>query len=128
MPYGCANSGSEFMPIVNDLFRAHLYKDVVVYLDNIICFFEDFDEHVKLLQSVFDIIAKANLKLKPIKCKHVLNKIKYSDYIISEDGLSSDSRKLQALRDYPPPTNLKELTDWITAWTVYKQNLLWKYL
>ena len=48
MPYGCATSGSEFMRIINDLFREHLYKDLLVFLDDIICFSEDFDEHIKL--------------------------------------------------------------------------------
>ena len=123
MPYGCATSGSEFMRIVNDLFREHLYKDVLVYLDDIICFSEDFDEHIKLFQSVFDILAKANLKLKPIKCKYALNKIKYLGNIISEEGLSPDPGKLQAIRDYPPPKSLKELKGFIGLCNYYRRHI-----
>ena len=123
MPYGCATSGSEFMHIVNNLFRKHLYKDVLVYLDDIICFSEDFDEHIKLLQSVFDILAKAILKLKLIKCKYALNKIKYIGTIISEDDLSPDPGKLQAIRDYLPPKNLKELRGFIGLCNYYRRHI-----
>ena len=101
----------------------YIYKDVLVYLDNIICFSEDFDEHIKLLQSVFDILAKANLKLKPIKCKYALNKIKYLGNIISEEGLSPDPGKLQAIRDYPPPKSLKELRGFIGLCNYYRRHI-----
>ena len=123
MPYGCATSGSEFMRFENNLFREHLYQDVLVYLEDIICFSEEFDEHIILLQSVFDILAKANLKVKPIKSKYALNKIKYLGNIISEDGWSPDPGKLQAIRDYLSPKNLKELREFIGFCNYYRRHI-----
>ena len=68
-------------------------------------------------------MAKTNLKLKPIKCKYALNKIKYLGNIISEEGLSPDPGKLQAIRDYPPPKSLKELRGFIGLCNYYRRRI-----
>ena len=45
-PFGLKTSGSQCIALVNDLFREKLYEDVLVYLDDIVCFSEEFEDHL----------------------------------------------------------------------------------
>ena len=90
MSFGISTAPSQFMSIMNDLFRKYLYKSVLIYLDDIICFSEIFEEHVQLQQDVLNLLAKANLKLKAMKCKFAVQQVKYLGHIVSEKGLSPD--------------------------------------
>ena len=49
-PFGLRTSGSQFIALVNDLFRKKLYKDVLEYLDDIACFSEEFEDYLNTLE------------------------------------------------------------------------------
>ena len=49
-PFGLKTSGGRFIALVNDLFREKLYYNVLVYLDDIVCFSEEFEDHFKKLE------------------------------------------------------------------------------
>ena len=107
MPFGISLAPPFFVQIGNDLFLERLYKDILVYLDDIICFSETFEEYLNVLEWVFDKLLQAKLKLKAPKCKFAYNKVKYLGHIILEDGVSVDPAKMYAILHYPPPKNAK---------------------
>ena len=121
LPFGISTAPAQFMSIMNDLFRKYLYKSVLIYLDDIICFSETLEEHLQLLQEIFDILHKANLKLKAVKCKFAVDKVKYLGHIVSSEGLKPDDTKLQAIKDYPPPKNLKQVRAFVGLCSYYRR-------
>ena len=120
-PFGLKTSGSQFIALVNDLFREKLYKDVLVYLDDIVCFSEEFEDHLKTLEWVLNKLLKSKLKLKAPKCKFAYNKVKYLGHIVSVSGVSPDPNKLHAILDYAPPKNAKQVKQILGSFNFYRK-------
>lgn len=51
------------------------------------------------LQSVFNSLRKANLKLKPKKCVLFQNHVKFLGHVVSDQGISCDEDKIQTVLD-----------------------------
>ena len=120
-PMGLVTSSAQFIAIMNDLFRERLYKDVLVYLDDIICFSEDFDSHLETVEWVLNKLLKSKLKLKAPKCKFAQNKVKYLGHIVSEEGISPSEEKLHAILEYAPPKNAKQVKQILGSFNFYRK-------
>ena len=78
----------------------------IVYLDAIITFSKDAVSHIERLEAVFQKLAKAGLKLKPTKCEFFKKRIKYLGHIVSEEGVSTDPKKIEAVLNWPVPSTV----------------------
>ena len=52
---------------------------------------------------------KTGLKLKLSKCDMLQKRVQYLGHIVGEDGVSTDPEKVQAVKEWEHPTQLKEL-------------------
>jgi hypothetical protein len=77
MPFGLTNAPSTFQRAMNNIFKNELYKFVLVYLDDIIIYSKTFDDHVKHLRKVFELLLSVGLRLNRTKCEFFKNKIDY---------------------------------------------------
>ena len=77
MPFGLCNVPDTFQrPMQNCLGELNLIY-CLIYLDNIIIFSWEVEEHLHRLQVVFDWFWEYNLKLKPSKCSLFKEEINY---------------------------------------------------
>ena len=81
----------------------------IVYLDDIIIFSQDAASHIERLEAVFKKLAKAGLKLKPSECEFFKKRIKYLGHIVSEEGVSSDPKKVEAVPNWPVPKTVYDV-------------------
>jgi hypothetical protein len=109
LPMGLANSPGTFQRVMEAVLRGLSWKSCLVYLDDIIVFSKTFDEHVMHLEEVFERLAAADLKLKAEKCKFACKELRYLGHVVSESGIRPDPEKVNAVQDFPIPSNLKEL-------------------
>ena len=93
---------------------------MLVYLDDIVCFSEEFEDHLETLEWVLNKLLKSKLKLKAPKCKFAYNKVKYLGHIVSEAGVSPDPNKLHAILDYAPPKNAKQVKQILGSFNFYR--------
>jgi len=84
-----------------------------VYLDDIIMFGRTFEEQLSPLEEVFRRILSAYLKLKPTKCSFFQRQVAFLGHVISEDGISIQKAKIDAIKDWPPCLTLTELRTFI---------------
>ena len=75
----------------------------IIYLDDTIIFSKDTTSHTERLEAVFEKLAKAGPKLKPSKCEFFKKRIKYLGHIVSEEGVSTDPKKVEAVHKWPVP-------------------------
>ena len=88
-------------------------KECLIYLDDIIIFSKTFDEHITRLENVFKQLEKHGLKLKASKCEFFKSQVQYLGHIVSDEGIQTDPDKIAALKDWPAPTNIKELRSFL---------------
>jgi len=80
-------------------------EELFVYMDNIVIYATSLEKHTRKYNLLIERLRKVNLKLQPDKCKFVKT---YLGHVISKDGVKPDTKKLEAVRQFPSPkTNIK---------------------
>ena len=103
MPFGLTNAPATFQRLM-ELCLGELHLDwCIIYLDDIIIFSKNPDDHITRLEGIFEKLAKAGLKLKPSKCEFFCSSLKYLGHIVSKEGIATDPRKIEAIRNWPCP-------------------------
>src|SRR6266496_6681946 len=68
MPFGLNNALMTFQRLMNKILRQYIGKFVQVYLDDVIIYSNNLNEHKRHIKAMLEKIREANLKLKPSKC------------------------------------------------------------
>ena len=65
-------------------------------------------DHEKHLQSVFDRLREAGLKVKPSNCAFGLEEVKLLGFILNKEGIKAVPEKAQVIKEMSPPKNVKD--------------------
>ena len=79
------------------------------YIDDIVIWSRDVEEHTRHLSMVFQRLREAGLKVHPGKCVFGADNIDFLGHRISADKLEPQQDKIAAVRDLPAPTDLSGL-------------------
>ena len=82
---------------MNRTFFDLLDKCVLIYLDDILIFSRNVEDHKKDLRVVFTRLQNANLHLKDSKCNLFMQSVEFLGHTISKDGVSVESGKVAAV-------------------------------
>ena len=93
--------------------RKLLFKCCLVYIDEILCFSCDMNEHIEHLGVIVTRFRNANLKLHPSKCDFGKREVKYLGHIVGTESVRPDPGKEQAMTLFPEPTSQKTLTSFL---------------
>ncbi len=121
MPFGLANAPATFQRLMDLVISGLKWKKVMVYLDDIVIFSKNFNEHLLDLEEVFNRLRDANLKVKPSKCSLAKSSIKYLGHVISAEGISMDKDKVKAVNDFPIPKNMRQLQTFLGLTGYYRR-------
>ncbi|KAJ8031683.1 hypothetical protein HOLleu_24949 [Holothuria leucospilota] len=113
MPFGLTSAPSTFQRLMEKCMGDMNLKKCLVYLDDIIIFSKTFEEHLERLAAVFKRLGEYGLKLKPSKCEFLKPSVKYLGHIVSAKGVETDPEKIEKIKNWPPPTNLKQLRSFL---------------
>ena len=114
MFFGLTNSPATFQNMMNDILKELIDEGkVLVYLDDILIFTRDLDEHQKLVKRVLSKLEEHKLLLKPEKCNFEKTEVEYLGVIISEDSVRMDPVKVKGIMDWPEPTTVKEVQSFL---------------
>ncbi len=109
MPYGLSNLPSVFQNFMNEVFRDMLHRFVIVYIDDILIYSPNLDEHQQHVTQVLQRLRQHHLYLKLEKCEFHQSTVQFLGYVITPDGVQMDQGKEEAVRNWPQPTTVKEL-------------------
>jgi hypothetical protein len=114
MFFGLTNSPATFQALINAIFADLIAEGkVAVYLDDILIWSTTLDKHQKIVHKVLCHLEEYDLYLQPEKCKFEQSHIDYLGLVISPSKVSMDPVKVQAVKDWTPPTKLKEVRSFI---------------
>jgi hypothetical protein len=109
MSFGLTNAPAYFMYLMNSVFMPELDKFVVVFIDDILVYSKNEDEHTEHLHIVLQRLRDHRLYAKLSKCDFCLKEIKFLGHTISQDGVSVDLEKVQEVMNWKPPTTVRQI-------------------
>jgi hypothetical protein len=95
MSFGLTNAPAYFMYLMNSVFMTELDKFVVVFIDDILVYSKNEEEHAGHLHVVLQRLREHHLYAKFSKCDFWLKEIKFLGHIISQVGITVDPDKVQ---------------------------------
>ena len=101
MSFGLTNAPTIFQRLMESCLGDLHLQYCMIYLDDIIVFSKMPEEHVKWLLSVFKKLDQTGLHLKPSKCKFFKKRVEYLGHIISENGIKTNPKKIEAIVKWP---------------------------
>ena len=121
MPFGLCNAPSTFQRLMELALTGLHWSICLVYLDDIIIYSRTVSEHLQHLQEVLQRLRAAGLKLKPSKCYLLQKSVHYLGHIISECGIKTDPQKTRCIEEWPIPTCVGELRQFLGLATYYRK-------
>ena len=109
MPFGLTNAPASFQALINDTLREYLDDFVLAYLDDILIYSLTYEEHVQHVRKVLTKLREKDLPVKLSKCEFHKHSISFLGYIVSEQGLSPDPKKIKAIEEWPEPTCVRDV-------------------
>lgn len=121
LPFGLKNAPSIFQRTLDDILREHIAKRCYVYIDDIVIFGKDQEEHLKNLELVFKTLEDANLKVQLDKCEFLQREVEFLGFIVGTKGIKPNPKKVQAIINLSPPRTLKELRSFLGMSGYYRR-------
>ena len=109
VPFGLTNVLATFMCLMNIVFSRYLDKFVLVFLDDILIYSKNEEEHEEHLRLTLKFLWEHQMYAKLRKCDFYRDIIQYLGHIISDEGISVDPEKIDAIMNWPTPRNVTDV-------------------
>ena len=119
MPFGLSNMGASFCHLMEMCLGDQQYLTLLFYLDNICIFSSSVDEMLNRIEMVLKHLQDFNLKIKPKKSFFFQSKVLFLGHMLSKEGISLNANKIQKVKDWPVPTNAKEVHSFLGLASYY---------
>eukprot|EP00833_Pecoramyces_ruminatium_P012026 jgi/Orpsp1_1/1186058/evm.model.c7180000096669.1 len=121
MPFGLTNAPATFQAFINSVLRPYLDNFVILYLDDILVFSKDLEEHHKHVRMVLEKLIENNLYAKLEKCEFDKDKVEFLGYVISGKGVETDPKKIKSIVEWPTPICVKDVQRFVGLCNYYRR-------
>jgi hypothetical protein len=101
------------MRVMNDVFRPYIDDFVIIYLDDILIFSRRWEDHIKHVKTVLELLKKEKLYVKLSKCEFGKTSMVYLGYIVGNGQLKIDPTKVEVIVKWPKPTTATEVRSFL---------------
>jgi hypothetical protein len=124
MSFGLTNAPAYFMYLMNSVFMPELDKFVVVFIDDILIYSKNNEDHANHIRIVLQRLRDHRLYAKFSKCEFWLDSVKFLGHTISSEGISVDPTKVQEVMDWKPPTSVHQIRSFLGLAGYYRRFIL----
>ena len=84
-----------------------------MFIDDILIYSGSEEEHAEQLRIILQTLLKHRLYAKLNKCQVWLDRVTFLGHIVSAEGVSVDSQKVEAILNWKPPTSVTEIRSFL---------------
>ena len=121
MPFAFTNAPATIMDLMNQVFREHLDKFVIIFIDDILIYLRNQEEHEEQLSLTLQSLKEHPLYVKLSKCKIWLSNVHFLGHVVSAEGISVDSAKIEAVIDWKALRSVTEVRSFHCLVGYYKR-------
>ena len=121
MPFGLTNAPATFQNYIHTALHGILDEFCVAYLDDILIFSKDRNEHTSHITQVLERLKKAQLYAKLSKCMFYQSEVEFLGYVISREGISMDQERVSTIMSWPIPKSFRDIQVFIGFCNFYRR-------
>jgi len=121
MPFGVTNAPGVFMEYMSRIFHAYFDKFVVVFINDILIYSNNEEEHAEHLKIVLQVLKEKKLYAKLSKCEFWLSEVSFLGHIISGNGIAVDPSKVDVVSQWETPKSVTEIRSFLGLAGYYRR-------
>jgi hypothetical protein len=106
---------------MNSVFMPELDKFVVVFIDDILVYSENEEDHAEHLCIVLTRLCEHQLYAKFSKCEFWLREVPFLGHVLSDVGIMVDPTKVQEVLDWKAPISVHEVRSFLGLAGYYRR-------
>jgi hypothetical protein len=121
MPLGLKSGPAVFQRLMDKVLGRYKWQIALVYINDIIIYSKDFDQHLKDIQTVLGLVAKSGMTLSPKKCQIAYQSLNALGHNISHLGIGTSDNNVEAVKKFPVARNIRELQRFLGLCVYYRR-------
>ncbi|GJV51178.1 putative nucleotidyltransferase, ribonuclease H [Tanacetum coccineum] len=121
MPFGLTNAPAVFMDLMNRVCKPYLDKFVIVFIDDILIYSRNKEEHANHLRIILELLRKEKLYAKFSKCDFWIHIVQFLGHLIDNQGLHVDPAKIEAVKNWTSLTTPTEVRQFLGLAGYYRR-------
>ncbi|GJZ43668.1 putative reverse transcriptase domain-containing protein [Tanacetum coccineum] len=121
MPFSLTNAPAIFMDLMNRVCKLYLDKFVIVFIDDILIYSKNKQEHEEHLKLILEFLKKEELYAKFSKCEFWIPKVRFLGHVIDSEGIYVDPAKNESIKDWTSPKSPTEIRQFLGLAGYYRR-------
>ncbi|GKA00199.1 putative reverse transcriptase domain-containing protein [Tanacetum coccineum] len=121
MSFGLTNAPAVFIDLMNRVCKPYLDKFIIVFIDDILIYSRNKEEHANHLRIILELLKKEKLYAKFSKCDFWIRIVQFLRHLINSQGLHVDPAKIEAIKNWTSPTTPTEIRQFLGLADYYRR-------
>ena len=121
VPFGLVNAPATFMCLMNSVLPFSLDKFIIVFIDDILVYSKNEEEHAEHLATVLRLLTEHQLYAKLSIYSFFQEKVHYLGHVVSKEGITVDPDKIRAIMEWASLRNVDEVRSFMVLAGYYRR-------